>query len=394
MKVVYLVALLGGTVSYSILLLLMIYGLNRLFRKIKRLESLAPERIRKEPFLMTPVSIVIAAKDEEAYIQATLESLLQQDYPSENLEIIVVDDRSGDNTAEIVRHLQSKHPNLKLIQQTTAIPNLSPKKQALAVGINASTTEFILTTDADCKHPSTWVKNLISHFEADTGMVVGQVRFARRTGAFWQNLQAIDYQAQMVGAAGLVEAGAPFNCSGASLAFRRAAYLSVGGYSGLQHLISGDDELLMAKMSRYGWRIIAATGKDCVVATEPPHTLKELWHQRVRWASKGIHYSPFRTLLLSGVFLFYLTLILTPLCALTNVNWLFPLSAFGWKLILDYIVLKFGKNLYNDSFHIVEFFCAEIIHPPFIVAVSLVGHFGTFRWKNIQYLSGQTQTYV
>ncbi|MBM3326084.1 MAG: glycosyltransferase [Calditrichaeota bacterium] len=393
MSLIWLGLLAAGGLAYATLVGLMILGLMRLEKHTGQSRQISNELSTTEE--LPEVSIVVAARNEETSLQSTLDSLLTQNYPSDKIEIIVVDDRSTDRTAEIVKKNALTRSNLYLVRQTKIDPYFSSKKQALAAGIAACRGEIILTTDADCRHHPVWARSLVERFTAQTGLVAGQARFDIGVKPpVWQRWQALDYQAQMVGAAGLITAGTPFNCSSASLAFRRAAYEAAGGYRGHQRLVSGDDELLMANIAEQGWKIVAAAGAQCIAATAPPPTLKDLWHQRTRWASKGVHYSFPRAALLSGVFLFYLMLTLTPIVIAIGLTCLPILILFGVKLVLDYKVLFLGRRLFGDAFRLADFIAAEFLHPPFIVLAAAAGHFGSFRWKGEHYTFGQSKLNV
>ena len=402
--IIWMVCLGFGAIVYAGFLWMMGLGLKRLRRRQRMIigrEGLASES--SYPPLPPPaiaggalrVSVVIAARNEAQCMGRTLDSLLAQAYPADRMEIMVVDDRSDDETAAIVESYSRRDPRIKLLRQKSVDSGASPKKQALEAGIAASTGEIIVTTDADCIPPREWLKTMVANFAPETGMVAGQARFELPPHApLWQRLQALDFQSQNVAAAGLIAAGSPFNCSGASLSFRRAAYDAVGGWRGVRHLASGDDELLMAKMHRAKWKIVAAIGAAAVVKTRPPATVRELWEQRIRWGSKVRVYNPVQKFLLSGTFIFLLALSASPVVLLFSV----PLAELVVKLWLSFSALKLlhdcaimsrGEKLFQERIPILEFLLAEIIHPAAIVILALGGMFGRYEWKGRRYSLGK-----
>ncbi len=361
-----------GGFAYLFLVGMGIFGLIRLV--FARSES---SKTVKES-----VSVIIAARNEEDNIANTLKSLLAQDYPPELLEIIVVDDRSEDRTGEIVSSFNKNHPHINLIHQRTCVSGLSPKKQALEIGIRASHGDILVVTDADCYHEENWITALLQNLTTDVGMVVGQARFILTDSSpLWQRMQALDFQAQSILSAGLISAGMPFTCSGASLAYRRKLFNDVNGWDGVKHLISGDDELLMAKAHRSGWKVVAAKRQSVVVETLPVKTLRELWHQRIRWGSKGLHYHWSRMIVLMGVFLFYLMLAIGPIISVFGGEWFLLIRLFGLKFILDCIVLALGKKLFDDGIPKWELILLEFFHPLLIVILAVGGSFTRFEWK-------------
>ena len=97
-----------------------------------------PKKLREWP----SVSVIIPAFNETATIGRVLKSVLNLDYPSEKLEIIVVDDGSTDNTSAVVKKLTDKR--IKLIQQQR-----KGKAAALNLGLDYAGGNFVACLDAD-----------------------------------------------------------------------------------------------------------------------------------------------------------------------------------------------------------------------------------------------------
>ncbi len=95
------------------------------------------------------VSVVVAAKDEEKTIAECIRSVLAQDYP--NLELIIVNDRSADRTGEIADALAAREPRLQVIHVQALTSGWAGKNHAMQEGIAASSGDWILMTDADCR---------------------------------------------------------------------------------------------------------------------------------------------------------------------------------------------------------------------------------------------------
>jgi cellulose synthase/poly-beta-1,6-N-acetylglucosamine synthase-like glycosyltransferase len=112
-------------------------------RRLERLDALAPDTSATPP----RVSIVVAARNEEKNIHDGVLSLLQLDYP--NLELIVVDDRSTDRTAEILAELARAHSTLWIATVTDLPSGWLGKNNALRVGAALASGDYILFTDAD-----------------------------------------------------------------------------------------------------------------------------------------------------------------------------------------------------------------------------------------------------
>jgi len=114
-------------------------GMRRL-RTLRDLDSTLPAAI-------PPLSVVLAARDEEATLAPALASLLALDFP--DLEVLVVDDRSTDATPAVLAALAARHPALRVLRIETLPPGWLGKTHALAMGAAAARGDWILFTDAD-----------------------------------------------------------------------------------------------------------------------------------------------------------------------------------------------------------------------------------------------------
>ncbi|QDU63837.1 4,4'-diaponeurosporenoate glycosyltransferase [Planctomycetes bacterium Pan216] len=131
------------------------------------------------------VSIIVPAKDEEATIAQCLESLLGQDYP--NLEIFVVDDRSDDRTAEIVRSFVERDERIHLEQVTELPPGWTGKTHALDQCQRRATGEYLLFVDADTRLQSSCVRVTVNEaIASDAAMVSMMPSMDSRT--FWERV--------------------------------------------------------------------------------------------------------------------------------------------------------------------------------------------------------------
>ncbi len=103
----------------------------------------------------TKFTVVIAFRNEAENLPRLLKSLQKLKYPSTFFEIIFVNDTSTDASEEIIlQQLKQSNLTFKILQNT---PNqFSPKKTAITLAIAEAKHPWILTTDADCKLPSTW----------------------------------------------------------------------------------------------------------------------------------------------------------------------------------------------------------------------------------------------
>ena len=117
------------------------------------------------------VSVMIPAHNEACVIEKTVDNVLEMDYG--DFEVIVIDDRSEDNTAEVLKKISEKHGNVKiLIREKDAFPG---KSAVLNDALKIAKGDAILVLDADAKVDSYFLTKLVPHLEGrDIGAVQAQ----------------------------------------------------------------------------------------------------------------------------------------------------------------------------------------------------------------------------
>ena len=359
---------------YALAMLALIVGLSRIRRK------------RAASTLEVPsVSIVVAARDEEASIARCLDALLAQDYPRDRIEVVIVDDRSSDRTSEIARAYEGRHPRLRVLR-VKETRYACPKKNALALGIARSRGELILTTDADCRPGPGWVAGLVRHFAPDVGMVAGHSP-PDLSGGILSRVLALEAVAKAGLAAGSVGLGLPLSCAGRNLAYRREAFEAVGGFDRIGHIVAGDDVLLMRLIaSRTPWKIRYATEPETLVPTSAgPSSPGRLYHQKVRHASKPLHYGPAILALAGVLYLFHALLLLgVPIALLLPGSFHALCVALGAKCAVDLAFLcRTGRTLGMPPGLLRYFLLLEGVYLPYVVIFTVLGGMKRFRWKNV-----------
>ena len=326
------------------------------------------------------VSIIIPFRNESENIDNLLGNLNDIDYPNEKLEIILVDDYSTDDSVEkIQKHIK---PNIKLLTNNQVENGF--KKAAIEKAINVACGDVIVLTDADCSHQKNWLKKMISYFEDNVAMVVGPVKFNEGESLFYK-FQQLEYAGLMLTAAGLVGIKKPKICSSANLAFLKSAFEKVNGYQDNAFLSSGDDELLMQKISKLpNQKIEYCWNKEAVVETKSNKNVKSFFLQRQRWASKSLFYdSKLFISLLVFIFLFYLSIIVLPIISIFNSSYFFFfIIALFMKLIFEYVIMKEGADLLFNKSNMKYFLTAEFLQIPYIIISAILGIKGNYFWKD------------
>lgn len=331
----------------------------------------------------TKVSIIIPARNEDQFIGQLLSDILKQYYPSQLMEIIVVDDHSTDRTRDIVTTFeQVKYIDLSL-HTGSQILN-SYKKKAIETAILQSSGQLIITTDADCRMGAYWLLSLVSYYEMyKYKFIAAPVDFSSDRSLF-QSFQSLDFMSMqgITGAVAHTRSGTM--CNGANLAYTRQAFDAVGGFSGIDHIASGDDMLLMYKIEQ---RFPNKTGyikcKDAIVTTAPMQDAASFFNQRIRWASKATHFKDKRIIaVLALVYLYNLSFVGLLLVGVFKPSlWLVLGVALLAKIVLELSILKPVSRFFKKENELFWFPILQCIHIPYIVLSGFLGQFGTYQWK-------------
>ncbi|MBU0519712.1 glycosyltransferase, partial [bacterium] len=291
------------------------------------------------------VTVLVAARNEEASIGKLLDSLLLQDYPAELCEYIVIDDGSTDRTAERVSEFSTKHDHIRLLSlQDDPSRTMGPKKRALTAGVEASQGSIILITDADCEVQPGWISGMAAEFGEDVQAVSGRVRFQQPVG-FWGRLAAFEGVVNAVLNAAVINSGGALSCSGANFAYRRSVFTSLGGYDKDRKSISGDDDLLLQKIRSSKGRIRFNNRLESTVSTSGPVAATSYWSRKRRHLSAGSRYAP-HWILLAAVIYTGLTLTVT-LTIADAAGWITSASqAMIWLIYSSSLYLIFLRGIH------------------------------------------------
>ncbi len=258
-----------GLILASVLMALRILLLMTFARvHRRRARAMRKMRARRPP---PAISVVVPAYNEAAGIAATVLSLVESNYAGE-LEVIVVDDGSTDDTAAIARDLRL--PEVRVISR----PN-GGKPAALNTGIARARHGICVLVDGDTVFEPDALAWLAYRFEdPSVGAVSGNTKVANRKGLLgrWQHIEYVmgfNLDRRMFDVLGTIP-----TVPGAIGAFRARTLRDVGGVSA--ETLAEDTDLTMA-VCRSGWRVVYE--ENAVAWTEAPATLRQLWRQRYRW---------------------------------------------------------------------------------------------------------------
>lgn len=332
----------------------------------------------------TTVSVIIAARNEEVLIGKTIEDILAQNYDKSLVEVIVIDDHSTDRTSEIISSYADRGVKLIVLNEPNALN--SYKKKAIQTAIGQAKGKLIITTDADCRMGPNWLKTIVSYYETNGyKMISSPVAYFEEKSLF-EKMQTLEFSYLIGLGASTIGNNNPSTCNGANLAYERDAFFEVGGFTGIDDLASGDDELLLHKMAAlYDKKIGFLKNEDAIVYTHAKPTLSDFISQRKRWASKSTRYKDKSVIILGvSIWLFNVSIVLNGILAI-----IFPTSDTVHFLVFQ-LIFKLGMEATFLS-SITSFFkrkqllilvpVISILHIIYIVYIGIAGNSGKYNWK-------------
>jgi cellulose synthase/poly-beta-1,6-N-acetylglucosamine synthase-like glycosyltransferase len=322
---------------------------------------------------LEPVSIVVPCYNEGEKIGKTIESLLNLDYPRDKIEIIVVDDASNDNSAEIARVYAKKYKNVRVIVNKR---NSGGAAEPTNIGVRAAKYAYIAVADGDSTPDRDALKKMIGFLQEDEK--VGGVTCAvlvRNPRNFIQKLQSIEYSIIAWSRKLLDFIDSVYVTPGPFALYKKKVLLEVGLFDTKN--LTQDIEIVWRMMSHgYKARMCMATR----VHSEAPSKFKAWFRQRIRWNIGGNqtiwkHKSLFMRKGMLGYFVL-------PFFALSLFLGLFGLGLFGYLmtkgLLVKYLSTKY--SLYADSavFHLQDLSFSPSVLNFFGAALFFIGLFFTF----------------
>jgi len=327
-------------------------------------------------------SIIIAASNEEKYLPGLLEKLVNQDYPKENYEIIIADDRSTDKTPLITKEYSQRFPNLKAVRIDEESGKLIGKKNALLAAIKNSVNEILVFTDADCIPTKNWLSEINKYFDNTIDFVTGYSPLIsnKRKLNYLKNLERAAHFAVVAGSLGL---NWKITCAARNMAYRKSLFEKVNGFTGIGHHRSGDDDLMLQKMAKHIRKTNFMFSQDAIVPSYDKDNLQDMAHLETRRASKWFHY-PLPVKMMTLFFLiYYLTFcysFFSFVSGYLNTNFFFII--FLLKIIPE-LLLTFLFLLKTKRIKLMLVFpLLELIYIPYYIIFGFKGTFGKYRWKN------------
>ena len=254
-----------------------------------------------------PVSVIVCGRDEDENLARNLPGLLVQQYPS-SYEVVAVNDNSVDDSKYILQELKRTFKALNVVELTHEAKLIRGKKYPLSIGIREAKHEILLLTDADCVPASEhWVTKMQDGYADSIEIVLGYGAYHKKPGmlnklirfeTFHTALQFLSYAL----------AGAPYMGVGRNLSYKKDLFIRNKGFSSINHIPSGDDDLFINKVATPK-NTAVVIDKDAVTRSIPKTTWKSWLKQKSRHYTTAKYYKVKHKFLLGlyfiSQFLFY-----------------------------------------------------------------------------------------
>jgi cellulose synthase/poly-beta-1,6-N-acetylglucosamine synthase-like glycosyltransferase len=275
-----------------------------LFFLLFRTRHPQPQTPEVLPFL----SILVAARNEEANLSRCLAALTQVDYPHDRYEILVGNDDSEDQTLAIMHEWQQQFPQLIRVWDLRQPQGAGPVGKAgiLASLAQVAKGDLFLMADADMAPQKDWCKAMVRAQAGRHAIVTG---FTLVEGG---GFQMVDWTFAQVILKVLSDMDRPITSMGNNMLVTKAAYSQVGGYETIPFSITEDFALFRAIYISGGTHFHAFERGGCSV-TLPISSFKGLILQRTRWLHGALQ-APFWTVFGLGLQALWYPTILALLC--------------------------------------------------------------------------------
>lgn len=233
-----------------------------------------------------PVSLIICAHNEYDHLQLFLEKFLTQNHSE--YEVIVVNDRSTDQTSSLLNHLKLRFPRLRTLQITETPQGWNPKKWALISGAKAAKHDYLLFSDADC-YPSSaeWASRMSVYF-GEKDMVIGYSPYQKKSNLL-NHFIRLETLITAFHYMGFGSKGIPYMAVGRNWGIKKKLYLDYS-FQQVKHLTGGDDDLVIqAVATNTNFQIL--TDHLTHIISIPKNTWRQFLLQKLRHISIGKAYS-------------------------------------------------------------------------------------------------------
>lgn len=301
----------------------------------------------KEKSQQHPVSIIVCARDSAPQLAKNLPGVLVQTYPTTH-EIIVVNHNSQDETNYLLEEFRKTFKSLNPVNLTQEAKGIPGKKYPLSIGIKEAKYEIVLLTDADCVPASEfWIQKMQDGYYENTEIVLGYGAYYKKPGllnklirfeTFHSALQYLSYAL----------AGKTYMGVGRNLSYKKDLFFKHKGFSSINHIPGGDDDLFISKVSN-ATNTSVVLDQEAITLSEPKTSFSGWRQQKNRHYTTGKYYKPVHKRLLGlyslSQFFFYPLLVTSIIVS----DWHIALGAFAVRMILQGVIYYRAMQKLNEK---------------------------------------------
>ena len=294
-----------------------------------------------------PISVVICARDEAENLANNLPGVLVQNYSTTH-EIVLVNDNSEDESKYLIEEFKKSFKNLNPVTLTQEAKMISGKKFPLSIGIKSAKNETLLLTDADCVPASeNWMKLMQDGYNDNIEIVLGYGAYKKKPGFLNKLIRFETFQTALQYFSYAL-AGMPYMGVGRNLSYKKDVFLRNKGFSSINQIPSGDDDLFINQ--------VATAKNTAIVIDHDAHTLSEpktsfnTWmNQKYRHYTTSKYYKKSHAILLAlyaiSLFLVYP---MTIAALIISKEYILVASVFSFRLIIQATILRGAMKKLNE----------------------------------------------
>lgn len=368
-------------VSLTILLascyaLLIIYILEN-WKSIPKFKS------KKHPATIG-LSIVIPARNEEQNISNCIQSIIDNKLDQLDWEILVIDDHSEDKTMEKIQSFTDeriKYISLQKHLEKIGGPVNAYKKAAINLGLEIAKHDYIVQLDADTVVPSKYFSTLHKFLsEKQPSFVAGPIMFSS-ANTLLEKFQQLDIIGMMAVTAAGIKSGSWYMANGANMIYKKTHHRFNN-----DDMASGDDVYTVQNIARQNFNsVFFLKNKNAIVQTGPMKSMRELYNQRVRWATKNKNMSGIGMkimMLIPFVNALLIALHFVAYFYFGKLSFILLFFQLAVKCFSDYLMLKEVSAFFNQQKVLKSFLVCNIIHVFYILIIGVLSLFQkNYNWK-------------
>ncbi|MCG3177878.1 MAG: hypothetical protein BIFFINMI_00200 [Phycisphaerae bacterium] len=344
------------------------------------------------------ISVLVAAKDEQAVIEKCLRTVLDQDYP--NFEVICINDRSGDDTGRIADSIAAADQRLRVVHVTELADGWFGKNNAMRLGVEAARGDWFCFIDADCTQVSRQSLSLAYQHAREHGSPFLSVLPQLVADGFWEQVLQPVCGGIMVFWFRPKRVNNPKSraayANGAFMLMDKKAYWQIGGHEPVKAEVNEDIHMArLAKADGIRLRVVQNQG---LYTTHMYHGFKATWRGWTRifygsFVSRGRLFASLAMMVLMGVFpyLSFIGGLIAVLAGATGpLAWGFLIAGGASAFFQQTVLLRFYPLTGIPTRYVVTYILAAFICTAIIInAIRKVGGRSAVTWRGTTYKGKQ-----